>query len=277
MIKSHYFPDKTYSSKEELFKDLKDNLDFIIDAKKSQIQKSCDKGVSVTCKSLDLLKFQDQNKAIKIDDNYYYIAVNSTKILDSHDDLHLDNLWNKSIAEQQGKNYLVIDHELEVDKVIVRKEHIEMFVAKVPFALLGKTYDGDTQALIYKMPKSQVKHQLVKEWLDSGDEIEASVRMQYVTFDLCMDSNDPDDATAKANYDKYYPLIANKNEFDYIYYFFAIKEAKNVRESSLVVFGSNSATGQVSNNKQAEKSLENEEAEKSLLFTENLKELLNKF
>lgn len=277
MIKSHYFPDKTYSSKEELFKDLKDNLDFIIDAKKSQIQKSCDKGVSVTCKSLDLLKFQDQNKAIKIDDNYYYIAVNSTKILDSHDDLHLDNLWNKSIAEQQGKNYLVIDHELEVDKVIVRKEHIEMFVAKVPFSLLGKAYDGDTQAFIYKMPKSQVKHQLVKEWLDSGDEIEASVRMQYVTFDLCMDSNDPDDATAKANYDKYYPLIANKNEFDYIYYFFAIKEAKNVRESSLVVFGSNSATGQVSNNKQAEKSLENEEAEKSLQTTEMLKELLNKF
>jgi len=277
MIKSHYFPDKTYNSKEELFKDLKDNLDFIIDAKKSQIQKSCDKGVSVTCKSLDLLKFQDQNKAIKIDDNYYYIAVNSTKILDSHDDLHLDNLWNKSIAEQQGKNYLVIDHELEVDKVIVRKEHIEMFVAKVPFALLGKSYDGDTQALIYKIPKSQVKHQLVKEWLDSGDEIEASVRMQYVTFDLCMDSNDPDDATAKANYDKYYPLIANKNDFDYIYYFFAIKEAKNVRESSLVVFGSNSATGQVSNNKQAEKSLENEEAEKSLQKTEMLKELLNKF
>jgi len=277
MIKSHYFPDKEYNSKEELFKDLKDNLDFIIDAKKSQIQKSCDKGVSVTCKSLDLLKFQDQNKAIKIDDNYYYIAVNSTKILDSHDDLHLDNLWNKSIAEQQGKNYLVIDHELEVDKVIVRKEHIEMFVAKVPFSLLGKAYDGETQALIYKMPKSQVKHQLVKEWLDSGDEIEASVRMQYVTFDLCMDSNDPDDATAKSNYDKYYPLIANKNEFDYIYYFFAIKEAKNVRESSLVVFGSNSATGQVSNNKQAEKSLENEEAEKSLQTTEMLKELLNKF
>lgn len=281
MIKSHYFPDKEYTSKEELFKDLKDNLEFIIDAKKSQIQKSCEKGLSVTCKSLDLLKFEDQNKAIKIDDNYYYIAVNSTKILDSHDDLHLDNIWNKSITEQQGKNYLVIDHELEVDKVIVRKEHIEMFVAKVPFSVLGKPYDGDTQALIYKIPKSQVKHQLVKEWLDSGDDIEASVRMQYVTFDLCMDSNDPDDATAKANYDKYYPLIANKNDFEYIHYFFAVKEAKNIRESSLVVFGSNSATGQVTNNKQAEKSLELEEAEKSLQAEqeaqkEMLKQLLKK-
>jgi hypothetical protein len=284
MIKSIYFPDKTYSTKEELFKDLKDNLDFITDAKKSQIQKSCDKGVSVTCKSLDLLKFTDQLKGIKIDDNFYYIAVNSTKVLDSHDDLHLDGIWNKSVKEQQGKNYLVIDHELEVDKVIVRKEHIEMFVAKVPFALLGKPYEGDTQALIYKVPKAQVKHQAVKDWLDSGDEIEASVRMQYVTFVLCLDSNDPDDATAKANYDQYFPLIANKDEFDYINYFFAIKEAKNVRESSLVVFGSNASTGQIVNTKEIktvadEITTEVIEAEQSLQTEkqiELLKELLKK-
>lgn len=255
MIKSIYFPDKSYSTKEELFKDLKDNLDFIIDAKKSKIQKSCEKGVSVTCKSLDLLKFTDQLKGIKIDDNFYYIAVNSTKILDSHDDLHLDGIWNKSIQEQQGKNYLVTDHELEINNVIVRKEHIEMFVAKVPFSLIGKDYEGDTQVLIYKVPKVQVKNPVVKDWLDSGDDIEASVRMQYVTFVLCMDSNHPDDATFKSNYEQYYPLIANKSDFEYIYYFFAIKEAKNVRESSLVVFGSNSATGQINNTKQAEKSL----------------------
>lgn len=260
MIKSIYFPDKTYSTKEELFKDLKDNLDFIIDAKKSKIQKSCEKGLSVTCKSLDLLKFTDQLKGIKIDDNFYYIAVNSTRILDSHDDLHIDGIWNKSIKEQQGKNYLVLDHELEIDKVIVRKEHIEMFVAKVPFSLLGKSYEGETQALIYKVPKSQVKNTHVKDWLDSGDEIEASVRMQYVNFVLCLDSNDPNDATAKLNYDQYYPLIANKEDFDYIHYFFAIKEAKNVRESSLVVFGSNSTTGNI---QQAEKSLEDNKEEPS--------------
>ena len=43
--------------------------------------------------------------------------------------------------------------------------------------------------------------------------------------------------------------------FFFYYYFFAIKEAKNVRESSLVVFGSNSVTGQITGNKQSEKSL----------------------
>lgn len=265
MIKSIYFPDKEFSTKEELFKDLKDNLDFITDAKKSQIQKSCEKGVSVTCKSLDLLKFTDQLKGIKIDDNFYYIAVNSTKILDSHEDLHIDGLWKKSIKDQQGKNYLVLDHDLSIKSVVVRKEHIEIFTAKIPFSLIGKTYDGDTEVLIYKFAKDKVKDESVKEWLDSGDSIEGSVRMQYVLFYLCMDSNNPDDVKFKSDYDQYYPMIANKEDFEYIPYFFAIKEAKNVREASLVVFGSNSSTGQIQQeNKQAEKSLEEVEAEKSL-------------
>lgn len=249
MIKSNYFPDKTFASKEELFKELRESSEIIIEEKKSLIQKSCDKGISVTCKSLDLLKFTDQLKGIKIDDNFYYIAVNSTRVLDSHDDLHIDGIWKKSIKDQQGKNYLVVDHELSIKSVVVRKEHIEMFTAKVPFALVGKPYEGDTEVLVYKVPKAQVKDQTVKEWLDSGDAIEGSVRMQYVTILFAMDSNAPEDETEKKNYDEYLPLIANKDEYDYIYYFFVIKEAKNVKESSLVVFASNSSTGQITNNK----------------------------
>ena len=41
---------------------------------------------------------------------YHYIAVNTTNILDSHGDLHVKGLWNKSVKDQQGKNYLVTDH-----------------------------------------------------------------------------------------------------------------------------------------------------------------------
>lgn len=257
MIKSNYFPDKTFETKEDLFKELRENNEIFIASKKSLIQKSCEKGISVTCKSLDLLKFTDQLKGIKIDDNFYYIAVNSTRILDSHEDLHIDGIWKKSIKEQQGKNYLVVDHDLSIKSVVVRKEHIEMFTAKIPFSLIGKPYEGDTEALIYKVAKDKIKDETVKEWLESGDSIEGSVRMQYVTVLLAMDSNNPEDATEKANYDEFYPLIANKEDFEYIYYFYVIKEAKNVKESSLVVFGSNSSTGQVTNNNtQAAKALE---------------------
>jgi len=279
MMKSIYFPDKTYSTKEELFKDLRENADDIMALKKAQIQKSCEKGLSVTCKSLDLMKFSDQLKGIKIDDDYYYIAVNTTRILDSHDDLHIDGIWNKTIKEQQFKNYLVADHELKISDVIVKKEYVEIFVAKIPFSLLGKPYKGDTQALIYKVPKDKIIHQKAKEWLESGDDIEGSVRMQYVTLFFAMDSLNPEDAAAKKNYDDYYDTIANKEDFEYIPYYFGIKEAKNVKESSLVVFGSNWATG-VLENKQAEKSLEDnkEEPDTSTQKSEQLlKDLLNKF
>jgi len=285
MIKSYLFPDKEFATNEELFAELKANKEFILDAKKSEIQKSCDKGTSITCKSLDLLKFTDQLKGIKIDDAFYYIAVNSTKVLDSHNDLHLDGIWNKSVKEQQGKNYLVADHDLSVLSTIARKEHVEMFVAKVPFSMLGKSYDGETQVLVYKVAKSKIQNPTIKEWLDSGDAIEASVRMQYVTVLLCMDSKNPDDIEEKTNYDTYSSQIANKDEFKDIPYYFAIKEAKNVRESSLVVFGSNNVTGLVTSNKikevadtittdeiEAEKSLQTEEQNKELL-----KELLKKF
>jgi hypothetical protein len=101
--------------------------------------------------------------------------------------------------------------------------------------------------LVYKVPKNQIKNDKVKEWLDSGDAIECSVRMQYVTILLALDSNSPEDASEKKNYDDFINLIANKGDFEYIPYFFIIKEAKNVKESSLVPFGSNSSTGVIQN------------------------------
>ena len=248
MIKSRYFPDKTFQSKEELFKQLKDNAELIIDEKKSLIQKSCDKGISVNCKPLDVSKLSEEIKGFKADDNYWYIVTNTTRILDSHEDLHLDGLWKKSIDEQKGKNYLTADHELKLADVIVRKEYVEMFTASIPYTLLGYSYSGNTQALIYKVPKDKVINKTAKDWLESGDSIEASVRMQYVTILLAMDSNAPEDAIEKKNYDDLIDTIANKADFDYIPYFFGIKEAKNVKESSLVVFGSNHVTGVVSSN-----------------------------
>ena len=47
----------------------------------------------------------------------------------------------------------------------------------------------------------------------------------------------------KAVYDSYINEIANKGDFDSIDYFWVVKEAKNIGESSLVLAGSNGATG----------------------------------
>ena len=249
IYKSHYLKDKVYETKEALFADLKANLSDIMAFKKG-VQKSFEKGISVSARPLDASKLDiEQQKALKIDSNFYYIVVNTTKILDSHDDVHIDGIWKKTISEKQFQNYLVLDHELEVLNTVVRKEYVEIFTAKVPFTSLGKSYEGNTEALIYKVPKDKIMIPLVKDWLDSGDSIQASVRMKYIKFLFCMDSNAPDDAEFKKNYDEYIGQIANKSEFEYIPYFFAIKEASNELESSLVIRGSNKVTGMLENEK----------------------------
>lgn len=256
MIKSIHFPDRTFADADELKQAVKENVLEIMEFKKAQIQKSCDKGISVSCQSLDMTKASETVKAFEVDKDFYYIAVNTTKILDSHDDLHLDGIWNKSVKEQQGKVYLIADHDLEIDKVIVRKEHIEMFVAKIPFSMVRKNYKGETEALIYKIRKDKINNANVKEWLDSGDAIEASVRMLYVSLFFALDSDEDEDIEYKKNFEAYKDQIANIEEFEKVSFFFGIKEAKNVKESSLVVFGSNATTGLITEDKQAEKSLD---------------------
>lgn len=240
---------KSFESKELLFKDLQANKQEILDFKKAQILKSCDKDNATNFKPILLSKSLEQIKSFEVDNDYYYIAVNSTNILDSHSDLHVKGIWNKTVKEQQGKNYLVSDHKLEIDKVIAKSKDVEMFTAEVPFSTIGKEYDGTTEVLIYKVAKDKIINPLIKEWLDSGDEIQASVRMQYVSIDMALNSTDKRDVYEKKVYDEYIDKIANKSDFESIDYFFVVKDAKNVRESSLVLFGSNGATGLIQENK----------------------------
>lgn len=237
---------KEFADNEALIKYVKENLTQIIDAKKVE-QFSYNKGLAVPVRAVNASKLMVAEKAIEVDDNYWYIVVNTTNILDSHDDLHVNGIWNTTVKDQQGKNYLVDTHSITIDTTIVKKEHIEMFIATVSFEALGYPYKGDTQALVYKFPKDKVVHEKARKWLESGDEIQASVRMRYVTIEFALDSNAPEDEVFKKRYVEYLGKIANRQDFDYIPYFFIIKEAINQRESSLVPFGSNHVTGNIIN------------------------------
>ena len=242
---------KEFNSKDELFKALADNESLIIDAKKSEIYKSFEKGLQVVTDQKQIEKaFNDSEKGIKFDSDYYYFVVNSANILDSHNDMHVDGNWNKTKKEAQGKVYLVFDHSLKRGDIIAMAKDIELLTAKVPFSLLGKSYEGETYSLIYKVAKNKIVNKEAKEWLENGYDLQASVRMQYVKIESAFNSNNPDYAKQKATFDEYYPQIANKDDFESIDYFWVVKEAKNVMESSLVLFGSNPVTGRIDNKEQ---------------------------
>lgn len=238
---------KSFDDKELMFKELAQNQELIIDAKKAEVYKSVDKGLQIVTGQKEIQKAieSESNKGLKFDNDYYYFVVNSANILDSHDDMHVDGNWNQTVKSLQGKTYLVFDHSLKRGDIIAMRKDIEMLTAKIPFSLLGKSYDGETYCLIYKVAKNKIVNKEAKDWLEDGHELEASVRMQYVKIEPAYNSTNTEYAKQKATYDEYYPLIANKDDFENIEYFWVIKEAKNVYESSLVLFGSNSATGMI--------------------------------
>ena len=246
---------KDFNSKEELFKALVENESVIIDAKKSEVYKSFEKGLQIVNNQSQIEKaFEDAEKGIKFDKDYYYFVVNSANYLDSHGDMHVDGNWNKTIKDQQGKNYLVFDHQLKRSEIIAMKKDVQMLTAKVAWSLLGKSYDGETYSLVYKVAKDKIINKEAKEWLEAGHDFEASVRMQYVKIETAINSTNADYSKQKATFDAYYPLIANKDDFESIDYFWVVKEAKNIHESSLVLFGSNSATGRIDNESKEEQS-----------------------
>ena len=244
---------KEFESKAEMFKALRNSHKDIIADKTAKIYNSDCNNEKNTIKAFPLNASKIDSETIKeldLDSDYYYIAVNTTGILDNHGDLHLAGIWNKTKKEQQGKVYLVWDHELKGGSTIVRKEHIEMLIKEMPFSVLGMPYEGNCEALIYKFHKDKVIDEKAEEWLESGDEIQASVRMQYIKMLFALNSEAKEDVEYKKNYDKYYPQISNKDDFENdIDYFWPVLEAKNKLESSLVLFGSNHVTGMIEEEK----------------------------
>jgi hypothetical protein len=266
---------KSFENKDDLFKALFENEKLIIDAKKTEI-KSIDKGSQIVTKQNEIEKSLNNQteKGLKFDADYYYFVVNSANILDSHNDMHVDGNWEKSKKEKQGKNYLVLEHKTEFDNIIAMPKDIEMITAKVPFSLLGKSYDGETYSLIYKVAKDKIVHPKIKEFLEKGYDLQASVRVQYVKIESAFNTNNKEYAKQKEIYDTYYPLIANKDNFKEIEYFWVIKEAKNVMESSLLLFGSNDATGRIDNKEEPSDDTQSEIKEEPAPATQKRKSVL---
>lgn len=231
---------KSFATKQEMFKALADNSKEIIGLKKAAIQKSADKG---QLSNFNLFKITDETKSLLgLKENHIYPVINTTKYLDSHGDVHMDGIWSKSIQEQKGQIYYVADHELKTTSVIAFPADVNAFVKEVPWSFVGKGFEGNTQALIYEIPKEAIKLQAAKDIIEQKQPVQNSVRMQYVKIRLAMDSTEKEHAEFKNNFDGYVDVIANKEQAKEQGYFWIVDEAKISKEGSMVLFGSNDAT-----------------------------------
>ena len=237
MITCKQFPDKTFATKEEVFAELRENAERIIALKKAPTDKSINTQVTFLNKGGDTIKIGPQMK-----DGFCYPVINTTKYMDSHDDVHFDGIWTKSIKEQQGKLFYVADHTVSIDNVIAWPEDVNAMVKSVPWSFIGENYTGNTEALIFEIDKAKIVHPKALQIINEKRRVQNSVRMQYVKVKLAMNSDAKDDVESKAYYDSRINDIANKDVAEAQGYFFGVEEAKIVTEGSMVIFGSNGAT-----------------------------------
>lgn len=174
------------------------------------------------------------------------LVINTTNLIDSHMDCHIDGIWNKSLKEM-GTLYLLQEHEMEFKYIIADSvnDGLKASAKMIPWSDLGLTYKGNTQALIFNTTISKARNEFMYNQYKNGYVLNHSVGMRYVKLYLCVDSDSPENTQEKEAWDKYYPLVVNKEVADLRGYFWAVTEAKII-EGSAVVKGSNFATPTIS-------------------------------
>lgn len=228
--------DKEFDSKEELIKELVSKKSELIALKKAVNDRE-----SIPIKAHYFEKSKSTLKALDMEEGFVYAVINTTNVLDSHGDLHVNGIWNKSAQEQNRKTYYVADHKIEMNNVIAYPQDVEIIIKEVSFQELGYDLQGFTQALIFKVAKDKIRLKAAQDVINENIAIQHSIRMQYVDLDMAVNSEDKAYQEEKEVFDKYFPMIANKPDEDLIY-FWVIKEAKIAREGSMLPFGSNPIT-----------------------------------
>ena len=281
MIVCKEFPDREFDSKEELFKALKENKPSLIALKKST-EKRADAVSYVNSEVSKLNTNKEENGTqTEIDKLQVKVVINTTNFIDSHNDLHINGIWNKSVSDNVNKGFLHLqEHDRDFDKVISdsAKGHVE----SVSWKSLGLPYNGKTEALIFDSVIEKKRNEFMFKQYTNGWVKNHSVGMRYVKIDLAVNSESEWDKDEKELWDKYYPVVANKEVADERGYFWVVSEAK-VIEGSAVVMGSNSATPTLSVENKSEADTITSEQEEPSIDTQKeqeeqeLKKLLNKF
>lgn len=239
MIRIDYL-NKKFDTQKDVFKYLKENKSDIISLKKVHKNQSVPVHFTIIDKIASEKGLYPKEEITY--GSYVYPIINTTNYMDNHDDVHMNGIWNKSIQEQQGKVYFVADHKMEIDKIICRPKDVEMMLKDFAWNELGLTYNGFTQALIFKAKLTERSMKAAYEALKAGDPVEYSIRMQYVNISMAVNDQSPEYKEEYADWLKYYPLIANKERADERGFFFPVLEAKIYKEGSMVIAGSNEAT-----------------------------------
>jgi hypothetical protein len=227
------FQDKVFTDKMDLVRFMRKNYDDLLGLKKLEYKTKSEPKIN------DLLlgkSFMPTIESITNDIIEIKAVVNTTNIIDSHMDLHMDKIWNKTVMDNPFTHHLK-QHEQKFESVISGKAR--QYNETMNFLQLGLNKDFATTANINHFTIDKKKDPFMFDKYANGEVLEHSVGMSYVSLDLAYydeDSQKNMDFFELAKSMAVNPEIADENGYVWVVY-----EAKK-REGSAVVFGSNSVT-----------------------------------
>lgn len=225
---------KKFDNSKDALNFVKANKSLIISAKKAEVK----------TKANVLGFYNSKTGAVKDsipkNSDYIYPVISTTNYMDTHLDVHFKGSMTKTAKEQNHKVYYVADHELKVDNIIAAPQDVEIQLLSLPWSELGKNFEGEAEAFVFKIHKDKIRHDKFKQLIADGVPLENSIRMQYIKLGIGV--NDVDDKEGFAYWNKNIEKIANKEFAESVGFFFGVEELKIVMEGSAVLFGSNNAT-----------------------------------
>jgi len=230
---------KDFETKEDMFDALVENKSSLIAQKKS-IKKEVD---CLMITPYEIIS-DTTEKAEPIDPSglseiKVVAIINTSNILDSHGDVHIPNLWNKSLKENKMIMHVQEHKSREFDKIIADGDNLKASAKNFTWEELGYDFEGKTQALVFESVVEKKRNEFMFNQYANGYVKNHSVGMRYVQLVMCI--NDDNYGAEFEAWEKYYPKIVNNELADEKGYFWAVKEAK-VIEGSAVPLGSNFVT-----------------------------------
>jgi len=244
------FDESKFKTKSELIEFLVKNKESIMTQKKAELKHA-------DCVSFSPVIVRDKSSAEKANEPInvdsltelkVVVIINTSNLLDGHGDVHIPNLWKKSLKENKMIMHLQ-EHRMQFDKIISDSNNLKAFTRDFSWAELGFSFEGNTQALVFESTIERKQNEFMFLQYANGYVKNHSVGMRYVQLVFCV--NDDNFGAEFEAWEKYFPMIANQERAEEKGFFWAVKEAK-VIEGSAVPLGSNWITPTLDNNAKQE-------------------------
>ena len=226
------FPDKKFETKMDQTRFIKNNFDEMRQIKMSEYKTNS----SVLIDNIIKKEYEPLIDNISSDIIQVKTVINSTNIIDSHLDLHMPEIWNKTVSDNPY-SYHLKQHKAEFENVISSKA--KSYNEKTNFNKIGLDIDFKTTININEFILEKSKMPFMFDTYVNGDVKQHSIGMIYVNMDLAY--YDEESEKQMAFFEEMKKKAVNPDVADEYGYFWIVYEAKK-REGSAVVFGSNSVT-----------------------------------